>query len=203
MRRNGTIFGLCSAVVSALLSLPSDASSQDRKNTDGQPDKPATAQQVDDLGRTLKASVDRITDRLSALDEKFEKEILSLRARGTMTELNVSTTQKDINDLKELVARIRQDLDAIRGRAGETRAFYSGPGGTNTATTGRIRMINTFPMIVAVVVNGARYDLMPGEQRDSWPVAAGMFTYEVLGIQPPIQRTLAPGEIFVVNVFPR
>jgi hypothetical protein len=193
----------------ALLVMPSYSAAQE-KNTDGTPNpRPATAQQVDDLTKSfndyraiMKTAVDRLGERLAGMDEKLDQETRALRARGMTTDLNVATAQKDINDLKDQLARIRQDLDAMRGRSGETRSFYQGPNQLPPGT-GRVRMTNTFFSPVAVAVNGAVYNLMPGEQRYSAAIPAGTFTYEVLGIQAPTQRTLAAGETYTVDVYPR
>jgi hypothetical protein len=194
MKHTWTMLGLSALILSAL---PAVAVSQDRKNTDGQPaDRPATAQQVEDLSRTLKTSADRLNDRLNAMDEKLEQELRSLRARGMTTDLNVATAQKEINDLKDQIARLRQELDG-RGRM----AFY--PPAPSASGPGRVLMTNSYFQPVAVVINGLRYDLMPGEQRYSSPISAGTFTYEVLGIQGPTPRSLAAGETFAINVYPR
>jgi hypothetical protein len=205
MRRTWIVFA---SSVFAFAALATVAAAQDRKNTDGQPgDKPATAQQVEDLARsvnevktTIKQSVDRVTDRLNVLDEKVEQEIRAIRARGALAEVNIATAQKDINELKDMLGRVRQDMDTMRSRPMENRSFYSGPSG-NAPGTGRVRMVNTWVLPVDVVVNGMVYQLMPGQERFSASLPAGNFTYEVVGIQAPRVRTLAAGQTFNIDVF--
>ncbi len=143
----------------------------------GAQDKPATSQQVDDLRLAVKA----LTDRIAALE----------------------TPLKEINDLRDQVARLRQELDAMRGPApGSRSSYYAGPG-TNAPAMAHVRIDNTYFMPVDVAINGVVYQMMPGQRRYAAPLPAGTFTYEVLGIQAPVQRVLAAGETFVVSVYPR
>src|SRR5262249_36525610 len=159
---------------------------------------------IKDLKDTTKASVDKLTERVSSLEEKIEQEIRSLRATGRITDLNVATAQKDINDLKDLIAKLRQDMDGLRNRPTETRiSGYAGTG-SMMAATGRVRMVNTYYTPITVILNGTTYyDLMPGQERYSSPLPAGAFTDEVLGIPAPQQRALTAGETFTLTIYPR
>ena len=177
MKRNWTMLG--SSLV-ALVAMAMTCPGQDRKNTDGQPAGPATAQQVEEITRSLnemRVTMKQLTDRLDA---------------------NMAMTQKDVNELKDQLARTLRDLDTMRGRATENRAFYSGP-----ADTGRVRLLNTYFMPVDVVVNGMVYQLMPGQERYTGSLPAGTFTYEVVGVQAPRQRALAAGQTFTVDIYPQ
>ena len=63
--------------------------------------------------------------------------------------------------------------------------------------------MNTYASEVAVVLNRRAYYVPPGETRTIENVPAGNFTYEVLGIQQPVTRTMSPDKIFTVRVYTR
>jgi outer membrane murein-binding lipoprotein Lpp len=201
---------LGTALAAAILASTALAGSGAQKNSDGvTPEKPApTAQQIEDLtravktlGDSIKADIAKLNERATSLDEKLDQELRALKARGMTTDLNVASAQRDINDFRDQLNRIRQDMDAMRGRATEQRiAGYNALGaGTQTA---RVRLVNTYFQPVSVVVNGWMYQLQPGQERFA-TFPAGSFTYEVLGIASPQQRTLTAGETFTVEIYPR
>src|SRR5262245_25670251 len=75
--------------------------------------------------------------------------------------INRQKAQTDIDELKRQVALLRQDLDDVRKNLSSTRVSgYSGA----TAATGRVRLVNTYPELMTVVVNNKTYTLAPGEQ---------------------------------------
>ena len=98
----------------------------------------------------------------------------------------------------------REPLDGLRAaRPPESRASNSGPPGDAAASgTGSIVLLNTFPADVTIVVDGADYTLAPGERRVLPGRPAGAFSYEVVGVQPPVRRTLAAGGTFPIHVHP-
>ncbi len=112
--------------------------------------------------------------------------------------------QKEIDSLKEQVAQLRKTLDGLRGaRPAESRTSNYGPPGDAAASgTGSIVLLNTYPADVTIVVDGEGYTLAPGERRVLAGRPAGAFTYEVVGVQPPVQRTLASGGAFPIHVHP-
>src|SRR5262249_33669376 len=116
-----------------------------------------------------------------------------------------------IGGLEGRIKRLENDLEAMRTQATTSNrpSGYAGVGnGAAPAppplppTTGTIRLRNTFPEQVSVVVNGVSYELLPNETRDLGGHPAGAFTYEVLGIQARRTVDLRPNETFTISVYP-
>lgn len=112
--------------------------------------------------------------------------------------------QRDIDSLKEQIAQIRKSLDDWRKtRSAERRISGYGPArDAGAAGTGSIVLQNTYPAEITVVVSGERYTLAPGEKRVLAGRPAGAFTYEVVGVQPPVERTLAANAVFPIQIHP-
>lgn len=107
---------------------------------------------------------------------------------------------KDIEEIRRTLVQLRQDLDGLRqGLASERRSGYP-PAATQA---GRVRLVNTYPQPVTIVLNSRAYTLLSGETRTVDAVPAGPFTYEVLGIQAAMNRTLDPNETYTITVHPR
>ena len=117
---------------------------------------------------------------------------------------DLQAARKEVEDLKDQAAQLRKALDSLRGpRPPESRASNYGPlGDAPTSGTGSIVLLNTYPADVTIVVDGEGYTLAPGERRVLAGRPAGGFTYEVVGVQPPVQRTLAAGGAFPIHVHP-
>lgn len=101
----------------------------------------------------------------------------------------------EIETLKEQVAQLHKAVDGWRAALPPVNrtSAYAAP------ATGSIVLLNTYPADVAIVIDGESYLLTPGERRVlSRP--AGAFTYEVVGVQPPVRRTLAAGAAFPIHV---
>jgi hypothetical protein len=108
----------------------------------------------------------------------------------------------ELGALKKQVEQLQRDVNSLK-TAGRP-AFYPPTG------TGRIRLVNSFPTQMGVIVNGQFHRLAPNEERvlDNQPV--GNFTYEVVGASPPVPgqtwpltRTLTSSETFTITVYPR
>ena len=105
--------------------------------------------------------------------------------------------RKELEDLKEQVAQLHKEVDGWRAALPPVKrtSAYAAP------ATGSIVLLNTYPADVAIVIDGESYRLTPGERRVlSRP--AGAFTYEVVGVQPPVRRTLVAGAAFPIQVHP-
>ena len=130
----------------------------------------------------------RITEALADLDVKAN--------------LRLGNLTRDLNALKEQYTQLKQDLDALRSklaaRPPQTSMYPS-----NGQGTGRVRLVNTYPQPVSILVNGRVYQLNPLETRTTEPLPAGPFTFEVIGIQDRSTRTLLPGETYQIHVYPR
>ncbi len=115
---------------------------------------------------------------------------------------NTHEVQKEIGVLKEEIARLGKTLDELRnvGPSGTRTSAYPPSGAV--AGTGTIRLSNTYTAEVAIIVNGERYTVAPGETRVLAGRPAGTFTYEVVGVQPAVQRTLVADGTFPILVHP-
>ncbi len=117
---------------------------------------------------------------------------------------DLQAARKEIEALTEQAAQLRKTLDGLRNaRPPESRASnYGSPGDTPASGTGSIVLLNTYPAEVTIVVDGERYTLAPGQRRVLADRPAGAFTYEVVGVQPPVRRSLATGGTFPIHVHP-
>lgn len=196
MTRTWTRLGFPSLLAAAL------AASSARGQLDGEPDKAdAILNQLKGVTSTLK-ELDNLKSLPKSLLDLEKKITDALAALEVNTELRLGTVQRDLNSLKEQYTQLKQDIDALRNRLAtrpQTTALYP-PAGQGT---GRLRLVNTFPTPVSVLVNDRVYQLNPMETRYTEPLPAGMFTYEVLGIQERRSRALSSGETFLVHVYPR
>jgi hypothetical protein len=173
---------------------------------------------IQDLERTVKkdagdlrADLEKTDNRVkaAAIDlDKMRTEIAQLRRDVDLLQKVPPTTQRessypsdraDLQELRRSIEALRQDVEALR-RQPVNRVAQFGPGDG----TARVRLINTFPRPMTIVVNGLSYDVNPGETRFTAPIPFGPFTYEVLGVQPRQTRTLAPSpQPFTIEVYPR
>jgi hypothetical protein len=173
--------------------------------TDGKPpDTASILKEIQELKKTVSAMEAKVASSFRAMQDDMEKRLKKMEDDGIGAGLKVEKTQTDLEDLKKQVAQLRQDLDAIRNRASSSReSAYTPPANGPAAATGRVRLVNTFMDPMTIIVNGVRYQVAPGETRLSEPVPAGTFSYEVLGVQARLERTLAANETFTVTVYPR
>lgn len=152
------------------------------------------------------AEPDATTAILKRLDDvkKFLEE-MDKRLKGTLesltsTDVNVAKLQMDTNDIKRQLGQLRSDVDALRSR---TSLYLPAPAPAAVPPTGRVRLVNTFPDLMTIIVNERAYRLPPGDTRLTDPLPAGTFTYMVLGVQPEQTRTLAANETFTITIHPR
>jgi hypothetical protein len=141
-------------------------------------------------------------DRLKGDIAQLRQDIEAVRKLLPTTQVSgyPPDARSDMEQMRRLVDQMRQDLEALRRGAPATRIAGFPP----TTDTARVRLVNTFPAPMHIVVNGRAYVLEPGESRWSDPISFGTFTYEVLGVRPPQTRVLNPGDPpFTITVFPR
>lgn len=182
MTLNAKTLHLLIALTLSFLASPSLAQTKE-----GDPQKP------DDLQRQLSEVKTRL-DALAAVVQELEK------LRGD-TARSFQAAQKQLDALQEQLARAQKDLQTPREpNPPSTRASGYGPAASEI---GRIRLLNTYVSPVTVVVNGKPYRLAPGDTELLDGQSPGMFTYEVQGIQRPVNRVLAANETFTINVYPR
>jgi hypothetical protein len=169
-----------------------------------QPDTASILKEIQELKKTLGAMETKVASSFRAMQEDTEKRLKKIEDDGVAAGLRVEKTQADIEDLKKQVVQLRQDLDALRNRAPSNReSGYTPPANAAPAATGRVRLVNTFMDPMTIIVNAVRYQVAPGETRLTEPVPAGTFNYEVLGVQPRLDRNLAANETFTITVYPR
>jgi hypothetical protein len=133
-----------------------------------------------------------------------KKAVDGLNAESNLGAQNV---QRQIKDLNELLSLLRADLQTLRTRLPDSSRVAGFPPSSDTGpspATARVEMLNTYAQPVSIVINNRRsYPLAPGERRLSDPIPAGSFTYEVLGITPPVTRTVGADKTFTVWVHPQ
>jgi uncharacterized coiled-coil protein SlyX len=116
--------------------------------------------------------------RLEAIERKLDV--------GGDLVLQAQTNARDITALKGEVTQIRTDLarlqDGVRAGTGAPRTSMSiNPPPAGGLATGRVRLVNRWMDPVTVLMDGASYQLAPGETR-LVTKPAGSFQYEVLTV---------------------
>jgi hypothetical protein len=206
MLRRWTILAVPALLAAALCPAPAPADS----------DTPKTLTESQKLDRVL----DDLKDLKSTVDdlEKLRSDLKSLQTKAELRDQTIQAridlVNERINGLEGRIKQMQSDVEGMRTQASTSNrpSGYSGLGnGTGTpaappplppAGAGTIRLRNTFPDQVSVVVNGVAYQLLPNETRDLAGHPAGAFTYEVLGIQGRKTVDLRPNETFTITVYP-
>lgn len=134
--------------------------------------------------------------------EQLNESVKTLRSDNLNADLKASKAHADIEEIKKQLNQLRLDVDELK-KTTVTKSFAIQPENKATPALGRVRLMNTYTEAVTIIVNNKVYHLQPQEIRLSEPLAAGAFTYEVLGVQSPRTRQLASNETFTVNVHPR
>jgi hypothetical protein len=107
----------------------------------------------------------------------------------------------EIDSLKERLAQLEKELENLRRQQPAVPRISNFP--PTGAATGRIYLINQYSQPVQLVLNGTTYRLAPRDRYVLDGQPAGPFTYEVLGIQPPIKRVLDAGGAYTIRVYPQ
>jgi hypothetical protein len=174
------------AILAAALSTAPQLASAGEKEGQGTDSKP------DAVLRELKES-------LKNIDRKLEQNTL-----------NCNVIVDDVRKLKEQVAQLQKDLDSLRGRMSVSN-YQPTTAPTTATSSGRIRLVNTWPQKVAVFLNDKVFYVEPGQTKEVADMPAGAFTYQVIEqrldnfIQPiteKLPRTLAANETFTIHVHP-
>lgn len=199
MRRN---WKWCQAalVLATMLAVQATAVGQVEKGPET--DKtPADAQKTLQLLIKLQESI----DQLKKQGDDLQRQVSNLPDEQRIDYQIRKTLAKELKDSKDEMTALRQQLDLLQRdvaslKSGAApRVAFSSP-----ATLGRIRLVNTFPSQMTVIVNERSYRLAPGADQVLENIPAGQFTYQVLGVQPDLLvRSLAPNETFTITVYPR
>jgi hypothetical protein len=134
---------------------------------------------------------------LKDLDEFVRRELGELRNDSRTTALDLKNTKVELDELKKQVVQLQKDVENLRSKTSITQSTYP------PYQTGRIRLVNTFSEPETIVLNRRSYRLAPGQEEilDNQP--AGAFTFEVLGVQAAVSRTLVANETYTIQVYPR
>jgi hypothetical protein len=164
-------------------------------------DDPATKADLPSIAKKL----DEINKSLRRMDDFVQQELLKLREGARELNAKVTQAEADVLELRRQLALLQQNVDALSRRVGNVQtqmSGYAGLPGVATPTTGRIRLVNTFPQAMTIRINNTDYAVLPGQERVE-AIPTGNFTYEVLGVSAPVVRSLTAGETFTVTVYPR
>lgn len=110
---------------------------------------------------------------------------------------------REIRDLKRQVDLLQTDVADMRAQMNGQRSTSAkfGPA-MIPAPLGTFRVVNEYFAVMRVHVNGATYEMMPGETRD-FTVPAGSFSYQVEGVHMlPVTRAVAGGGLYPIRIRP-
>ena len=188
MRSNWRLIGLFAVLAAVLTASPALAVE------DSDTPKPS------DIA-AINARLDRLRADVSKL-EGLKQDIKELREDLTYQKsVTIPSLERDIRDLQQQVVRSNEELARARSSAGGRTSFYAGPG--PGVPTGIIKLHNAYVEPVTITINNQPYNIPAGSDLSLNNQPAGEFVYEVVGIQPPVRRTLAANKTFDINVFPR
>jgi len=202
MMQNWKLLGWQMALAAALTMSPARAAQLDGP-APAEPDKTdAVVKQLQELKKALEDAEKRLKASIESLETSGNLRFAKLQTdvEDMKKQLGqLSRLQADTDELKRQIAQLRQEFDGLRTRMQPTISGY----GPATNGTGRIRLVNTFPDQMTVVVNDRAYRLAPGQTQLTDPLPAGNFRYMVLGVQPEMQnRLLAANETFTITIHP-
>lgn len=201
MMRTWNQFGLSALLAAALAASPA------RAQLDGEPEKAdAILKQLQTITKALN-KLESMPKNLGELEKKIAdaetRLATSLSSLETISQLQAQSLRNELNSLKQQYAELKQEMDSLKkgmsARQPTTTALYPPTAGA----AGRLRLVNTYLSPVSIVVNNRTYRLEPGEDRFTDAIPAGLFTYEVLGIQDRVSRAILPGESYLIHVYPR
>ena len=152
---------------------------------------PESANLIKELQLQIKKLQDSLDDLKKQLNDLPSESSVDAQVRKSL-----AGPAADIYALKRQVEQLQKDVNSLKGT---TRVSAYAPSGT-----GRIRLVNLFPMQMTVIVNDRSYRLAPGADQMLEGQPAGTFMYQVLGVQPELLvRTLPANETYTITVYPR
>jgi len=181
MIRTWKLLGYPAILAAALTTTPSSLSAGDdgKQNSDTK----------------SKVTLEDVNENVKSIQKKLEE-----NKRGA------DLMDNDLRTLKEKVAQLQRDVDSLmRGRT--TTANYP-PNTPIAPSTGRVRLVNTWPERITVLLNDKSIPVEPN-QEIIVPEPVGTFIYEILGSSPDNTilritqkqpRTLAANETFTIHV---
>ena len=156
--------------------------------------------QIDEINKKL-PTIDQLKTSVLAIDKDLQDEIKQRREHNATVDSKLEQIQNDVTALKSQMEQIRRDVEAARSRPA-TQATQISSYQSAAPAVGHVRLSNTYFDTVRIVVNGKPYDVAPTVTMLADAVPVGNFTYEVLGVQAPVTRTIAANETFTISVHP-
>jgi hypothetical protein len=148
----------------------------------------------------IETSIESLTKQVAELKGLMEGYNALLQSQANAKE--IAALKAELEKLRAAyssdVARLNAELAKVLALDGTRRAFA--PPVANP-TQGTIQLRNEWYLPVSVVIDGLAYRLDPGQVRNvARPI--GAFSYEVIGVQPLVSRTLTAEQNFVIRIAP-
>ena len=201
MMRNWKMLGLQTILAAAFSAAPGTADDAGKVNPTTPPVGKSIEKQLEDQQKAftdLTASVKESLGKLNALEASIKEDFGKVRVDVAAINARIRDIEekhkKDVEDLrKEILQKqiVRRSVDPTATDLAASQA------------TGRLFLVNNYPREMTFVVNGQSYRLVPGQSLWTAPLPTGTFTYEVIGVQLPLTRPLAPTEFVQLSVGPR
>jgi hypothetical protein len=133
---------------------------------------------------------------LQKLDEVLTK-IAALDSRlGTM-ERGRTDTARELAELRLQVEGLQRDVLALRSPSASTSAKLGMPAGMGT-----LKIVNDYPSIMTVSINGFLHEVWPNQTRE-FTVTAKSFSYQVVGVHAfPLLRSVEEGKVHTTRIHP-
>jgi outer membrane murein-binding lipoprotein Lpp len=153
---------------------------------------PAAGQTAEDI-KELNKKLDALSKSLQDLKDG---------AKADNVREKVATIDSKIDQLDQDIQAIKKDLRELKRKVDGGSSTSLRPG-FDSATGARVRIVNTHPYEMSVVLNNLSYRLAPGEEK-LIRVPAGSYNLELLNF-PGERRSgeLAAGETKTFTIFPR
>jgi len=168
-------------------------------------------------GRGVTAEPASAADDLKAIRtilERIENRQAAQQTQLTDTMISVNKLLSDVAVMKDEHARLKQELadarNRLNGQSQSSTSYFGGsapgmtpPPGMTAPPSARVRLVNTYFMDMAAVINGTTHIIPPGGEK-TVSYAPGNIQFQVMMVADiPQTRTLAPGEQLTLTLYPR
>jgi hypothetical protein len=167
-----------------------------------------SAKRMNDLSNQVQEMI-----KVNVQVQNNTRDLNDLKKKYEAQERDLIQAQSDIGKLQQDLARMVRPSTTNPSVGDNTRSSMSLPlppgsgSNTNPSTTvtpaqSAVKLVNSYPMSVTVVVDGQYHTLRSGETL-TLNKSPGYFTYEVLGIQGNTLRTLGTAEVLTLQIVAR
>jgi hypothetical protein len=162
-----------------------------------------------DVGRLQQDATKRVEARKPIADEPKPLEVppldLADRVKRLEQGLNsltqtVEAHSRDLTHAIQDMQQLQRDMTNLKQEVDRERARISRYPAPESQATGKVQLDNEWTTPMTVIVDGLSYRLEPG-QRQTISKPAGNFTYEVLGVQSAVTRTVRPNETLTIRIY--